>query len=625
MIIDRRRSPRPSWERSPWRIAGFIALLALAMIAMIVRLVHVQIVEGQKYRAAALENQVRLIQVAAPRGMIYDRTGHVLVRSRPSFTVGLIPSEVTDINAELRTLSHLLGVSEHDLQYRLYHHRGVNYENFDQVQVYEPYGPVILASDLPVATVARLSERIGDLPGVDLEVQPIRDYPLGPDGAAAFGYVGQITEGEYNRLKHDGYSPNDVIGKDGLEKVYDRYLRGQPGGQRVVVDAQGQVVPSIKLPSKAAVPGDTLITNLDIRLEKLAQQALDDEIHKWAPHQRDIAGAVVIEDPWTGGILAMASYPEYNPNDFADDNYKQVAKYLLDPSDPLFNSAIGAATPTGSTFKMVTGTAAITEGVVRPNEIVHDTGEWNCGGYIARDIVSGGLGDTTFVPALAASSDGYFYQLSWRLGYARLTKWAHLFGIGSKLGIDLPGENAGNWPTNAWEMKVFGVPMEPSEICMLGIGQGAMQATPLQIVNVASTVINGGTLYRPQIVREIRTPQGRVVKEFPPYVIRKLPATQEALAAVRAGMAKVTDPGGTAYGLKIAGLPYSGKTGTAETGVNGSGANTTWFVAWAPTDHPQLAMAVFVWHSGGYGATVAAPIAREIMVKYFHKSAAYTQ
>jgi len=622
MIFDRRRAPRITWERSPWRIAGFITLVAIALIVLIVQLVQVQLVQGVRYRAAALENQVRLIEVAAPRGMIYDRYGRVLVRSRPSFVVGLIPSEITDINGELATLSHTIGVDEGALRYRLLHHGGVNYKNFDEVQVYEPYGPVILARDLPLDTVARLSELLTDLPGVDLEMQPIRDYPLGPMGAAIFGYVGQITESEYNRLKHEGYSPNDVVGKDGLEYVYDKYLRGEAGGQRVVVDAQGQVVPSIKLPSKAAVPGDTLVTNIDERLEIIANQALVAGIKKWS-HGHELAGAVVAVDPWTGGVMALASYPHFDPNDFAADNYKRVSHYLLDPNDPLFDNAIGAATPTGSTFKMVTGTAALSEGVVKPNEIVYDSGAWDCYGYEIRDLL-GGIGRTTFVPALAASSDGYFYQMSWRLGLARLTKWAHLFGIGSKTGIDLPGENAGNWPTNAWELKTFGVPMEPSETCMLGIGQGAMQATPLQIAMVASAVINSGTLYRPQIVREIRTPQGRVIKTFDPQIIRHVPGTQVAFENERAGMAKVTDPGGTAYGLKIADLPFSGKTGTAETG-NGAGANTTWFVAWAPTDHPKVAMAVFVDRSGGYGASVAAPIAREILVKYFNKSEAYAQ
>lgn len=623
MLTERRRFPRISWQKSPWRIAGFATFIALVVIGIVVRLVQVQIAQGEMYQTEAQANQVRLIRVAAPRGIIFDRSGKVMVRSRPSFVVGLIPSEVTDVNGELKTLARTLNVKEATLWKKLLHHRGVNYDNFDQVQVYEPYGPVVLDEGLPVATVARLSEVLPDLPGVDLEVQPIRDYPFKGTGAHIFGYVGQITEDEYNRLKHEGYSPNDVIGKDGLEYVYDKYLRGEPGGQRVVVDATGSVVPGIKLPSKAAVPGDKLVTNIDLRLQQIVDQALADGIQKWA-HGRKLSGAVVVEDPWTGGILAMASYPEFDPNDFADDNYKMVAKYLLDPVDPLYNNAIGAATPTGSTFKMVTGSGALTAGVVKPDEIVYDSGAWNCGGYVARDIASGGLGRTTFVPALAASSDGYFYQMAWRLGRARLQKYAQLYGLSKKTGIDLPGEISGNWPTPEWEMKVFHVPMEPSEVCMLGIGQGAMQATPLQMTNVASAVINGGTLYRPQIVREIRSPGGELIKSFAPEVIRQVPVTEESLKYVREGMAKVTDPGGTAYGLKIKGLAFSGKTGTAETGENGSGANTTWFIAWAPSDHPKLAMAVFVDRSGGYGASVAAPIARDILVKYFKKSPDFT-
>ena len=623
MITERRRFPRISWQKSPWRIAGFATVVFLAVFGILLRLIQVQIAQGEMYQTAAQANQVRLIQVAAPRGLIYDRTGKVMVRSRPSFVVGLIPSEVTDVNGELKTLARTLDVSEATLWKRLFHHRGVNYENFDQVQVYEPYGPVVLDEYLPVKTVARLSEVLPDLPGVDLEVQPIRDYPYKGDGAHLFGYVGQITEEEYNERKHEGYSPNDVVGKDGLEAVYDKYLRGEPGGQRVVVDATGSVVPNIKLPSKAAVPGDKVVTNVDLRLQQIVDQALADGIKKWAGN-RKLSGAVVVEDPWTGGILAMASYPEFDPNDFADDNYKMVAKYLLDPVDPLYNNAIGAATPTGSTFKMVTGSGAITAGVVKVNETVYDSGAWDCGGYVARDIASGGLGRTTFVPALAASSDGYFYQMAWRLGRERLQKYALAYGLSKKTGIDLPGEISGNWPTPEWEMKVFHVPMEPSEVCMLGIGQGAMQATPLQMANVASTVINGGTLYRPQVVREIRSPNGELIKSFTPEVIRQVPVTPESLAAVRSGMAKVTDPGGTAYGLKIKDLPFSGKTGTAETGENGSGANTTWFIAWAPSDHPKLAMAVFVDRSGGYGASVAAPIARDILVKYFKKDPAFT-
>ncbi len=615
MIPNRGASRRPAWERPVWRIVAFVAVAALALAALIGRLIEVQLLDGPAYRAAAVANQVRLIPVAAPRGIIYDRHGVVLVRSRPSFVVALIPSQVADIEGELGTLARALGIGVETLRYRLLHHRGVNYRSFDEVVTYEPYGPVILANDLPVAKVARLSELLAELPGVDLEVQPIRGYPHGALGSHLFGYVGAITEDEYQRLKHEGYTPNDVIGKDGLEYSYDAYLRGVPGGQRVVVDATGSVVSTSS--TQAAIPGDTLLTNVDWRLQQIVEEALSDGIKSWG-HGRKLSGAVVAEDPWTGGILALASYPNFDPNDFSADNYKKIAFYLTDATEPLFNRAIAAATPTGSTFKMVTGSAALTEGVVKVNQVIYDTGGWNCGGYYARDIAAGGLGNTTFVPALAASSDGYFFRLAWWLGNERLRKYALAFGLDAKSGIDLPGENEGNWPTNAWEMKNFGVPMEPSDACFLGIGQGAMQATPLQMVNVASAVINGGTLYKPQVVREIRSPNGAVVKIFDPQVIRHVPVTQEALQAVREGMAKVTDPGGTAYGLAIDGLPFSGKTGTAET-AGGNGPNTTWFVAWAPTDHPKIALAVFIDRSGGYGASVAGPIARQILVRYFNK------
>lgn len=615
MTGDRLPARRVPWQRPPWRIAAFVIAIVLTLAVLVGRLIEVQLVDGATYRAAALANRIRLIPVAAPRGIIYDRHGKVLVRSRPSFVVGLIPSEVTHVHAELQTLARTIGVPVATLEYRLLHHRGVNYRSFDEVVTYEPYGPVILARRLSVAKVAKLSEYLAALPGVDLEVQPIRDYPLGRDGSHIFGYVGAITEREYKRLKGQGYSPNDVIGKDGLEAWYDRYLRGEPGGQRVVVDATGAVVPSMKLPSKAPVPGDALVTNISLRLQKIVDAALAQGIESWG-HGRKLGGAVVVEDPWTGGIMALASYPNFNPNDFATDNWRAIDYDLTSPTDVMLDRAIAAATPTGSTFKMVTGSAAITAGVIGPNQVVYDSGAWNCGGYIARDIVSGGLGETTFVPALAASSDGYFYRLGWGLGLKRLRKYALLFGLDKKSGIDLPGENKGNWPTNKWELANYGVPQEPSDACFLAIGQGAMQATPLQMVNVASTVINGGTLRRPYIVREIVAPDGHVVKRFTPTVIRHVPVTQAALAAVRKGMAEVTLPIGTAYGEGIHGFPYSGKTGTVETD-NGNGPNTTWFVCWAPTDHPKIAIAVFVGRSGGYGANVAAPIARQIMIKYF--------
>lgn len=591
-------------------------MTTIAVIIVVVRLVNVQIVNGEDYRSAAQANQVRLIPVAAPRGLVYDRNGQVVVRSRPEFVVALIPSLVKDIDAELRTVAQTIGVPAAKLKEQLLHHHGVNYKNFDEVAVYEPYGPVILAEDIPVAKVSRLSEILNDLPGVDVEVSAVRDYPHGSEGSAIFGYVGQITPDEYKRLRSQGYSMNDVVGKDGIEYEYDKYLRGQPGGQRIVVDSQSQVVPSIKLPPKQPVPGDSLVLNIDWRLQRIADEALEHGIKSWTGGKRELGGAVVILDPWNGKVRAIASYPRYDPNAFASNDYKRIAHYLLDPMDPLFDRAIDAATPTGSTFKMITGSGVLSAGLVKVKQTIYDSGAWNCYGAEFVDIASGGLGATSFVHALAASSDGYFYHMGWLLGNDRLRKYAQSYGIGQKTGIDLPGEFAGNYPTNAWMMKVAGVPLEPSDVCSLAIGQGALQATPLQMARVESAVVNGGTLYKPQVVAQVRDLQGHIIKSFSPQVERHVDVTPESLKAVREGMDQVTEPWGTAYGLKINGLPYGGKTGTAETG-NGSGANTTWFVAYAPANHAKIAMAVFVDRSGGYGASVAAPIAREIMIKYF--------
>jgi penicillin-binding protein 2 len=609
---------KPAWERSTWRIVVFAFVTALALLGLLVRLIQVQIVQGDAFRAAAQENQIRLIPVAAPRGAIVDRSGTPIVRSRPSFVAAVIPSELNDLPAELKVVSQAIGIPIAILQDRLLHHHGVRYNSFSELESNEPYGPVILASDLSVPQVVKLTELLVDLPGVDVEAQAVRDYPYGAQGSAFVGYVGQISEEEYKQLRHLGYSPNDVIGKDGLEYTYDRYLRGEPGGERVVVDAQSQVVPGIKLPKKQPVAGDTLVLNIDWRLQHIVEQALANGIHSWAGNRSGVGGAVVVEDPWTGAIRAIASYPSFNPNAFASNDYKKLAYYLTDSSQPLFNRAISAGTPTGSTFKMVTGSAALTAGVVKVNEIVYDSGAWNCYGAVFRDLAAGGLGSTAFVRALAASSDGYFFQMGWRLGNARLRKYALAYGLSARSGVDLPGEFEGNWPTNASMLKSSGLPLEPSDVCSLAIGQGAMQATPLQMANVESAVVNGGTLYHPRVVAEIRDPGGRVVKRFAPQIIRQVPVTQEALKAVRQGMDEVTDPGGTAYGLAIPGFQFGGKTGTAET-AGGAGPNTTWFVAYAPAKHAQIAMAVFVDRSGGYGAQVAAPIAREIMVQYFHK------
>jgi penicillin-binding protein 2 len=609
---------RPATLPGVWKIALFVALLLAGLIGLVARLAQVQVVEGTNYAAAARANQVRHIPVAAPRGRVYDRNGVLLVRSRPSYVCAMIPSDVKDPQATIRALSQVLALPEETLWKRLLHHRGLDYKDFDELAVSEPYGPVILASELSSAQMARLAESQDELPGIDLEAQPVRDYPYRRMGSHVFGYVGLITEEEYKRRKGNGYTPNDVVGKDGLEAQYDAFLRGKPGGERIEVNAQGQMMR--RLGPDEPVPGDSLVLTLDWRLQRLAETALSDQLAAVGKARgHDVAGAVVILDPHNGGVLALASYPNVDPNDFTNGIRRATyARYLNDRLQPLFDRAIGAATATGSTFKMVTGSAALSSGVIGKDQVLYDSGSWYCHGVTYTDLAAGGLGETDFKRALAASSDGYFYQLGYRLGHERLRYYALQYGLSKTLGIDIPGEYPGNWPTDAWSRKVYGLPLEPSDVCQLAIGQGAMQATPLQMASIAATVVNGGTLYRPHLVAFVRDVSGKIVLQPGAQIVRHVPVTADSLAEVRAGMDQVTSAGGTAYGEDVPGVPYGGKTGTVETD-GGKGPNTTWFVAYAPSNHPQFAMAVYMERTGGYGASVAAPVARAIIAGYFHK------
>lgn len=601
------------------KLVLFTLVVALALVALVVRLTQVQVVQGAKFAAAARANQIRRIPVAAPRGRILDRHGVVLVRSRPSFVCAMIPSDVRDPDATMRTLARVLGVDEAKLWKKLLHHHGITYKNFDEVATYEPYGPIVLASDLSSTQMTRLAEAQDQLPGLDLEAQPVRDFPYRGLGSHFFGYVGAITEDEYARLRGKGYTANDVIGKEGLEESYDAYLRGKPGGEQIEVNAAGKLVR--RLGPVDPVPGNSLVLSIDWRIQEIAETALREQLATTSKLRgHPLAGAVVAIDPRDGGIIALASYPNFDPNDFTNGiSEAKFSRYLNDPLRPLYDRAIAAATPTGSTFKMITGSGAITSGVIGKDQVLYDSGAWSCHGVLFRDIASGGLGSTNFEHALAASSDGYFYQLGYRLGHDRLRYWATQFGLGKPSGVDIPGEYPGNWPTNAWSMKVYGLPLEPSDVCQLAIGQGAMQATPLQMANVTATIVNGGTLYHPHLVEAIRDPRGKILRRFDrDDIIRHVPVSDEALREVRAGMDQVTKPWGTAYGEDVPGVPFGGKTGTAETD-GGSGPNTTWFVAYAPSDRPRIAIAVFMERSGGYGANTAAPVARRIIAGFFHK------
>ena len=447
----------------------------------------------------------------------------------------------------------------------------------------------------------------------------MRDYPHGALGSHLFGYVGAITEEEYERCKHEGYSPNDVIGKDGLEYAYDRYLRGEPGGQRVVVDATGAVVSTYRRRppfratrwSRTSTGGcsrssktrsRTGIASLGPRPPALRRRGRRGSVDRRHPRARELSQL----RPAT--TLPATTFETHSPLPH------RVRR------EPLFDRAIAAATPTGSTFKMVTGSAALTEGVVKVDQVVYDTGGWNCGGYYARDIAAGGLGNTTFVPALAASSDGYFFRLSWWLGNASAAQIRARVRPQREERHRLAGRKRG-------------------QLADQRVGDARFRRTDGTRATRASWESDRARCkprrYRWPTSRPPSSTAGRsiprrscakfalataaIVKTFSPHVIREVPVTPQALAAVRAGMARVTDPGGTAYGLAIAGSDsFRGRPARpkrpAETGRTRPGSSRGRRAIIQPSR-----MAVFVDRSGGYGAQVAAPIARQILVRYFKK------
>ena len=385
----------------------FATALALVFAGLAARLAQLQLFEHDHFEAASRANRVRLIPVAAPRGLIVDRYGIALARSRPSYVCAIVPAAVKDPAMTLRRISETLGITQATLRAHLLRHQGSVHASFDDIVAAEPYGPVILESELTATQAARLAEALPELPGVDLEAQPIRDYPYKSDGSHLFGYVGAITEAEYTKLRGAGYSPDDVVGEDGLEAQYESDLHGRSGGRQIAVDARGFPVDALAL--RPPVPGKRLELTIDWRLQQIAERALHRALVLWSRRtHRRLAGAAVIESVDDGEVLALVSQPNFDPNAFAAGiGERSFARYLADGTHPLYDRAVAAATATGSTFKLVTGAAAISEHLLNPATRVYDSGSYACHGVVFHDLAAGGLGTIAFTQALAGSSDGY--------------------------------------------------------------------------------------------------------------------------------------------------------------------------------------------------------------------------
>lgn len=612
----------------------FFKVVALLLVLLIVRqLWTIQVVEGTRYRQFADENRLRQTTVKAPRGVIYDRDGQLLVRNVPSYTAGIVPAALPEGQAKVKEvfarLGNILAMSAEQVE-KVYNEEAYDEQGRLKVSV---FSHVPIKRNLSTETAFMIEEQHLDLPGVQVVVEPMREYRDGPLTSHIIGYIGRISPEQYEARKGDTrrkYEPSDLLGQTGLEQVYEQELRGFPGEKLFEVDSSEREV-SVVRPAEPQA-GHNLVLSIDQDLQRAVTDILSKHIKEYG------AAAAVVMDPNNGQVLAMVDLPTYDNNLFTRGiSQRELDTIMKTPYFPLLNKAINSAFPPGSVFKIITAAGALQAGVVNPNTIVkcpggmfvpsaYGGGAWlKCwGAHDTEDLVAG----------LADSCDTYFYHLAggephdkWPgLGPSRLADYARAFGLGAKTGIDLPDEVTGLVPDPAWKEATFKEPWYRGDTYIMGIGQGFLQVTPLQMVVAMSSIANGGTLYRPQVVMEIRDEEGNLVRGFQPQVIRELPIERQHLLAVREGLranmgygktANGVDYWGTAWDSEVPGVEMAGKTGTAESVLNEKGEYEShgWFAAFAPYKNPQIAVLVFV--QNGKGPQHAAKRVAEIMRYYF--------
>ncbi|HWO93272.1 MAG TPA: penicillin-binding protein 2, partial [Dehalococcoidia bacterium] len=593
-----------------------IAILVLFAI-LTAQLFRMQIIQGSEYEERARNNRIATEVVHPLRGLIYARDGTPVVENEATFSAIVIPAEIDeDEERQLaEQLERLLNVPAATVRQRIDEGR----ESID------PYDPVVIQEDIDRDVALTLRQMNSDVPGVDVRVDSKRHYLFGDLLTHVVGYVGPVNEQEYEELQDSGYTMNDILGKDGVEAQYEGLLRGDVGYVQREVDAAGNEVR--RLDEEAPEPGKGLVLSIDLELQKRVQELA------YQHRGRSKNVVAIVMDVKTGEILAMVSVPTFDANILMDDEAQdEVAALFEDPGEPLLNHAIGGVYPPGSTFKQITGLAALQEGVATPSttieskgylEVLNDQGEFV---HYAPDWAP--LGVLDFYRGVAMSSDVYFYYLAGGyapegfrgLGADRLAQYARAFGIGRPTGIDLPGEAPGIVPDPEWKERTIGEPWVLGDSYNYGIGQGFVTTTPLQMLNATAAIANGGELLRPHVVRQVVDDKGRVVVPSNRQVIGHLPISPENLAVMRQAMVlAVTE--GTASPAAVSGVTVAGKTGTAEFGVqlaDGSYDTTHgWFTGFAPADDPQIAVVTFVEHGGGNQE--AAPLAQEILDFYFHR------
>jgi len=584
----------------------FIFAVIIIFFFLISRLAYLQIINYDYYWERAEKNRLRILPITAPRGEIFDRNGRQLVTNRPGFTVSLVDLGSGYSERTIACLAEFLEMEEEEIQ-----------EKIDS-QYYRRYLPVRLKMDVDIETVSKIAEHRLDLPGVMIEVQPIRNYVLGNFAAHVLGYLGEGTvadriidfwgEAGYN------YQPGELVGQAGLEQVWEPFLKGEDGGLQVEVNSTGQAIREFERVEPK--PGSNLYLTLDANLQFVVEEALNEAISLQLQDNNAYAGeaGAVILDPQSGRILAMASLPSYDPNTFRED-YPQL---LQSSGRPLLNKTMEEHYPVGSVFKMVTGVAGLEKGVVNETERLY------CGGTVTRfgatkSCFRGTVhGLLNIVEAITKSCNIFFYELGLRVGIDDLAYYAREFGFGEPTGLqDIFGEKSGIVASREYKEQLLGEPWYPAETMDAAIGQGFSSITLLQLANYVAMIANGGIHYRPYFVDKIVDSDGNVRMVAEPEVLHRMEINDSTWEIIRQGMKQVTLSGGTASRLAHLPVRVAGKTGSAQVAGRGSDIPShSFFVGYAPAEKPEIAFVVFVKH-GGTGGTAAVPVAEKILESYF--------
>jgi penicillin-binding protein 2 len=606
-------------SRTPiWTFRGVVVILFAILTAQLWRL---QIVDGRAYVGRSAANSLRTAVITPQRGVIYDRNKVLLASNAPIFVVSVTPADVPkgQLDDVVTRLANELRISPQEIQSVLEKRRAR--------QDYSPFNTIPVRSGVDREAVMRIAEELAKMPGVQIDVQSSRRYTEGPLGSHVLGYMGPVPAGEASQVEQRGYSLDDRMGTAGIEKWYEDVLRGVPGKRLYQVEASGREVG--ELGREAAQPGKNLQLTLDWELQRDVSAILKEGL------QNSPSGAAIVMDPRNGEILAMASLPTFDNNIIGDPNRQDELEAILrdEKQLPMFPRAYGGTYAPGSVFKLVTGAAALQEGIATRDTIIESKGEmWvqseEYPEVKTRFVDNGAWGRQNFLQGLANSSNIYFFWLGGGfqegdrtifkgLGAENLARYARAVGYDRPTGLDVPGEKGGLIPDPQWRRAQKNEPWYRGDTYNMSIGQGDVLVTPLQVANVTNAIANGGTLYQPHLGRALLDGDGQVVKTIEPTA-RQVPVEGQHLALMREAMEYAFD-GPHLKQFKIPGLRAAGKTGTAEfygePDAKGDLPSHGWFTAFAPANDPVVSVTVFV--ELGKGSADASPIGARILRRYF--------